>query len=88
MIASFVPGRVRLRFEELKNPTAAEGVKERITQTSGVKTVSVNPTTGSILIEYDPAIIPDEKLAETGKEELAKLGIELDMSVLQKEKGL
>jgi copper chaperone CopZ len=76
---SFVPGRVRLRFSELKNRAAAESAKARILQTPGIRAVEVNPVTGSILIEYDLAVLPTEKLLQTGKQELEKLGLKVEL---------
>ena len=79
MIVSFVPGRIRLRFNELKENAAAETAKARIMDTPGITAVEVNPLTGSLLVEYDQALLPTEKLIETGKQELAKFGINLDL---------
>ena len=78
MIVSFVPGRIRLRFKELKESEAAETAEARIKETPGITKVEINRLTGSILIEYDPAVLPTEKLVENGKKELAKLNIKLD----------
>ena len=78
MVISFIPGRIRLRFKELKESAAAESVKARIKETPGITRVEINRLTGSILIEYDPIVLPTEKLVESGKQELAKLGIKLD----------
>jgi copper chaperone CopZ len=79
MIVSFCPGRIRLRFQELKDKTAAETASARIRETPGITGVEVSVLTGSILIEYDTQILPTEKLLETGRRELAKLNIRLDM---------
>ena len=79
MIVSFVPGRARLRFKELKESSVAEIAKARIKETPGITAVEINTLTGSVLIEYDPAILPTEKLIKTGKQELAKLNINLDI---------
>jgi copper chaperone CopZ len=79
VVVSFVPGRVRLRFKELKNGAAAERAKARIEEVPGITKVEVNPLTGGILIEYDPAVLPPEKLAEAGGRELAKLSIKLEI---------
>ena len=75
MIVSFVPGRVRLRFAELKDKTLADTVEKRIKETAGITKAEINTLTGSILIQYDPQILPTEKLIEAGKHELAKLNI-------------
>jgi len=76
MIVSFVPGRIRLRFRELRSHLAlAETAKARVLEIPGVTKAEFNPVTGSILLEYDPALLPTEKLVEIGKRELAKLGV-------------
>jgi len=80
VVVSFVPGRIRLRFRELKNHVAlAESLKARALEIPGVTRVELNPVTGSILLEYDPGILPTEKLVEIGKREFAKLDINLDL---------
>jgi copper chaperone CopZ len=79
MIVSFCPGRVRLRFRELKNAATAALAKARIGETPGVTAVEVNAITGSVLIEFDTAILPPEKLLETGRRELAQFNIALDL---------
>ena len=75
MLVSFVPGRVRLRFKELKESAVAENTRQKIQQTSGVTKVEINQLTGSLLIEYDEKILPTDKLLELGKQELANLKI-------------
>ena len=75
MIVSFCPGRVRLRFRELKDKSTADTASARIRETPGITNVEVNAITGSILIEYDTHILPTEQLLETGKRELAKINI-------------
>lgn len=79
MIVSFCPGRVRLRFKELKDKAVAALAQARIKETPGITRVAVNAPTGSMLIEYDPRILPAEKLLDLGKRELAKFNIELDI---------
>ena len=78
MIVSFCPGRIRLRFKELKNKAVAETASMRIKETPGIRKVEINVITGSILIEYNAHILPTEKLLEAGRQELAKLNIALD----------
>jgi len=80
VLVSFVPGRIRLRLRELKNHLAlAESAKTRALEIPGVTKVEINPVTGSILIEYDPAILPTENLMEIGGRELGKLGIKPEL---------
>jgi hypothetical protein len=75
VIVSFSPGRVRLRFKELKNQAIAEQAYTRIKSIPGIINVEIKALTGSLLIEYDTKIFPAEKLLELGKAELAKLHI-------------
>jgi copper chaperone CopZ len=77
MIVSFCPGRIRLRFKELKDKTAAETAGARIRETPGITRAEVNAVTGSVLIEYDTQILSTEKLLEAGRRELAKFNIGL-----------
>jgi len=80
VLVSFVPGRIRLRFKELKKHLAlAEDVKVRVLAIAGITNVEMNSVTGSILIEYDPKVLSTERLIEIGKQELARLDIKLDI---------
>jgi copper chaperone CopZ len=79
MIVSYIHGRIRLRFKELPDPLIVGTAAARIKTVPGITTVEIKPTTGSLLIEFDPDILPPEKLLETGKEELAKLNIPLNL---------
>jgi hypothetical protein len=79
MIVSYIPGRIRLRFKELKDPLIGNIVRSRIRAIQGITQVEIKTTTGSILIEFDTDILPPEKLLETGQKELAKLGIQLEL---------
>ena len=57
-IASYIPGRVRLYARPLVgNETLAAQVKKELSGAAGMKSVRTNTTTGSILIEYDPAAL-------------------------------
>jgi copper chaperone CopZ len=67
MIVSFCPGRVRLRFAELKNPTVSGEVVARIQAVTGITKAEVNQRTGSLLVEYDTKVLPTEKLLEMSK---------------------
>jgi hypothetical protein len=85
MIVSFCPGRIRLRFKELKDKALADTAGARIREMPGIRTVDINALTGSILIEYDARILPAEKLFETGRQELAKLNIAFNIPEIEKE---
>jgi hypothetical protein len=79
MIVSFYPGRIRLRFAELKNPAIASSAVQQIKAIEGITTAEVNQRTGSLLVEYDTTTLPTEKLFDIGKAELAKLNINLEL---------
>ncbi|MDR2093903.1 MAG: ATPase P [Treponema sp.] len=79
MIVSYIPGRIRLRFKELKDPLIGNMALARMRAVQGITKVEIKAATGSILIEFDTDILPPEKLLETGKKELEKLGIKPDL---------
>ena len=62
MIASFVEGRVRLRADALKDPEKLQLVESMVKSQDGVLSTTANPRTGSLLVEYDPNLIPKETL--------------------------
>jgi copper chaperone CopZ len=82
MIVSYSPGRIRLRFKELKESKTAELVSDRIGEVPGITRVEVKPITGSLLIEFDTKILPPAELMARGKRELEKLGIHLELPEL------
>jgi hypothetical protein len=79
MIVSYSPGRIRLRFKELKNPKTAELASARIREVPGLTRLEIKPLTGSLLIEFDTAVLPPAELMAMGKRELEKLDIHLEM---------
>src|SRR5438105_12846113 len=55
-LAHHVPGRLRLRSAALKsNASASKQARHQLAQIRGVTATSANPTTGSVLLEYDPS---------------------------------
>ena len=57
-VASYIPGRARLYARPLVgNAALAKQVERELSSAEGMKSVRTNTTTGSILIEYDPAIL-------------------------------
>lgn len=57
-VASYIPGRARLYARPLVgNAAMAKQVERELSSAEGMKSVRTNTTTGSILIEYDPAIL-------------------------------
>ena len=63
----FVPGRIWLRFKELKKHLdLAQDLKARVLAIPGITKVEMSPVTGSILIEYDAKVLSTERLIEIG----------------------
>jgi copper chaperone CopZ len=79
MIVSYTPGRIRLRFKELKDGATAALVYKRLKETPGITGVEVKPLTGSLLIEFDTATLPPKELMAMGKRELEQFGIHLEL---------
>jgi cation transport ATPase len=53
-IAHQVPGRIRMKVPSVKtNPELAEQIKQTFAAIPGIEEVSVNPTTGSVVLQYD-----------------------------------
>lgn len=79
MIVSYTEGRVRLRFKELRNPTTALTVEQYIKAIDGIEAVEVKSMTGSILILYNPAVLPTTTLLQKGVAALNDHGINLNL---------
>jgi hypothetical protein len=60
MIVSFTYGRIRARLTHLQGQDAPDISIESI---KGIKNITVNPMTGSVLLEYDPELIAIETIA-------------------------
>jgi hypothetical protein len=54
-VAHHSRGRLRLRVPSAKgDPTALEEIRKSLCNVAGVKDVQINPTIGSVTIQYDP----------------------------------
>jgi hypothetical protein len=62
MIASFIDGRVRIRARALTGPETLRSLVRMIEVRPGVRRISANARTGSLLLEYDPDILSREDL--------------------------
>ncbi len=67
-VASFVPGRVRVRHPALRSREAAEESRRMLMSRPGVNDVEVNLLAGSALIRYDPAAVSRDELVARGIE--------------------
>jgi copper chaperone CopZ len=64
-----VPGRLRVRLPMVKNnPSKEEHVRSILRDVKGVETISVNPMTGSVVVNYDPEVLTYENILEILKE--------------------
>lgn len=63
-VTSFFDGRVRLRHPLLRQPGLEAQLQERIGPLPGIRSLNINPRSGSLLLEYDPQQIRKEDLLE------------------------
>lgn len=57
-----VPGRLRVRIPEIRHQVHRCGeIRDEILSHRGVDSVTVNPVTGSVKIQYDPALADEEQ---------------------------
>ena len=66
-VRSFVDGRVRIRHPALPHESVLRLAREKMEAINGVHAVEGNSVSGSILITYDSAAIPREKLFAIGE---------------------
>lgn len=60
-----LPGRLRIRAAWLKGDAGAgQDAKRRLAEITGVKAVTANASTGSLLVEYDAATISPSKIID------------------------
>lgn len=66
IISSYVhalEGRLRIKVPEVKGvPLKAREVERQLVMTPGVEEASANPTTGNVLIHYNPRLISQEQV--------------------------
>lgn len=54
-ITSYIPGRIRVRDSRLANAAEAAQITAMVTLLPGIRGISVNHRTASLLVQYDPA---------------------------------
>lgn len=59
-----LPGRIRIRFREIKNRVLSEQLEELLNQTEGIFQAQVNPYTGGCLVIFATGI-PPETMVDT-----------------------
>ena len=58
-----VPGRLRVKIPDLKrNPQSAGDIETLLKNLSGIKSISINTVTGSIIVHYDPELVNAEAI--------------------------
>ncbi len=61
-----VPGRLRIKTPLVKrNRAVADEIRKTLSTVSGIATVDINLTTGSILINYNPKAVKDRDIVNT-----------------------
>jgi hypothetical protein len=64
-VVHHLPGRLRLRSTSLKGDARAiEEAREDLAQIEGMISVTANPCTGSLLLEYDPVVAAPSKVMD------------------------
>lgn len=82
-VASFIPGRVRIKVDELKGAEAlAKRVEAELAEVPGIKTVEANGLSGSVLVKYDRKTIRSPSSAQQLGAALARLFPNRDLSRL------
>ncbi|MDR1947579.1 MAG: hypothetical protein LBQ51_10510 [Desulfovibrio sp.] len=62
MITSFIDGRIRVRARALTDPETLHGLVQLIKIQPGVLRIVPNSRIGSLLLEYDPEVLPEATL--------------------------
>ena len=61
-----VPGRLRVKSPAIrKNTDAADDIRKVLSTMTGIATVDINLTTGSVLINYNPATVQYQDIVGT-----------------------
>ena len=66
-VTSFSDGRVRIRHPALRREAVAATAREKLAAIDGVLSVDFNTVSGSVLILYDSARLPKERLVAVGE---------------------
>lgn len=53
-IVSFIPGRIRVRDPDLRNPRRMAVLEGTLREVDGVETVECRPAAGSVAVQFDP----------------------------------
>ncbi len=67
-IVHAIPGRVRVRLDRsLRSPVFMHTLVDALSQVEGVRRVQANPSTGSLLLLYDPQLLSLEQLYQAAR---------------------
>jgi len=59
------PGRLRVKSPKLKgNSTNCRMLEDFLAQKSGILSVSTNPVTGSVVVNYDPGLVSSKMIMD------------------------
>jgi hypothetical protein len=82
-IVHAIPGRVRLKVDQLKNnPSLAQVIRERLGAVPGIKAVEARPLTASVLVCFDPEAVMSPASLMPLSETLTDLFPDLDQTGL------
>ncbi|MFA9459594.1 HMA2 domain-containing protein [Thiohalorhabdus sp. Cl-TMA] len=82
-VTHFMPGRVRLRMEDIKgSPETADWVQSILEGVQGIQPTEVSTVTGSVLLTYDRRALLTEQAAESLGEALCTLFPDLNVARL------
>lgn len=83
-VLHYFPGRLRVRVVRLKNaPELSRRVEQELSCVPGVRRVVARHTTGSVLLEYDRALVRSREAAEVLLEAARRLLHPSDVSKLE-----
>jgi hypothetical protein len=72
-IASSIPGRLRLRHVALRHVDRLAQLRAAVATWPGVQTLTANPTTGSLLVMYYPAVLSEAQARQRGEAAVTSL---------------
>lgn len=64
VVASHIEGRIRLRHAALRDPAVLREVEGALKEAEGIRSVSGNPRTGSVLVEFDHVTVTAQQVLE------------------------
>jgi len=87
-VASFFPGRVKLKLPELQDsPDLAARLEGRLITVPGIRDVEARAVSGSLLVRYDARRLKESGSLDTLQHVLAELFPQRDVAALRRRLG-